>query len=58
MQVNYRINDRWRLTAGKKELSLGGYEFDYNPIQVIEYSDFIVQQKSDINLYRMMSDLL
>ena len=41
MQVNYRINDRWRLTAGKKELSLGGFEFDYNPIQIIEYSDFM-----------------
>jgi len=41
MQVNYKVNDHWRLTAGKKELSLGGFEFDYNPIQVIEYSDFV-----------------
>lgn len=41
MQVNYRINDRWRLTFGKKELNLGGYEFDYNPIQVLEYSEFM-----------------
>jgi hypothetical protein len=35
------VNDHWRLTAGKKELNLGGFEFDYNPIRVIEYSDFV-----------------
>ncbi len=28
MQVNYKVNDHWRLTAGKKELSLGGFESD------------------------------
>ena len=41
IQVDYRFNDRWRLTAGKKQLNLGGFEFDYNPIQIHEYSEFV-----------------
>jgi hypothetical protein len=41
MQVNYRLNERWRFTGGKKELSLGGFEFDHNPIQIINYSDYV-----------------
>ena len=41
MQVNYKANRRWRFAFGKKELNLGGFEFDNNPIQVIQYSDFI-----------------
>lgn len=40
MLVNYQVTDRFRLTAGKKEVTPGGFEWDYNPIQVIEYSEF------------------
>ena len=41
MQVNYQFNDRWRLTAGKKEITPGGFEWDFNPIQILQYSDFV-----------------
>ena len=40
MMVNYQINDRLRITGGKKALSMGGFEYDENAIQVLEYSDF------------------
>ena len=40
MMVNYQINDRFKITGGKKALSMGGFEYDANAIQVLDYSDF------------------
>ena len=40
MMVNYQINDRLKVTGGKKALSMGGFEYDANAIQVLDYSDF------------------
>ena len=49
MLVNFQVTDRFRLTAGKKEVTPGGFEWDYNPIQVIEYSEF-ANEISDFHL--------
>lgn len=40
MMVNYQVNKRFRVTGGKKGLSMGGFEYDMNAIQVLGYSDF------------------
>jgi hypothetical protein len=40
MMVNYQITDRLRMTGGKFALSMGGFEYDENAIQVLDYSDF------------------
>jgi hypothetical protein len=40
MMVNYQINPRLRITGGKRAISMGGFEYDANAIQVLEYSDF------------------
>ena len=40
MMVNYQITDRLRVTGGKFALSMGGFEYDENAIQVLDYSDF------------------
>lgn len=41
MYVGFRINDKLSLTAGKMAQEWGGFEYDYNPITIYEYSDFI-----------------
>ena len=35
------IDDKWALTGGKMCQAWGGYEFDLNPMNIYEYSDFI-----------------
>lgn len=40
MMVNYQINKRLRVTGGKWAVSMGGFEYDANAIQVLDYSDF------------------
>lgn len=41
MYVGFRINDKTAITLGKMSQSWGGFEFDYNPIYVYEFSDFV-----------------
>lgn len=38
--VNWKMSDKFTLTAGKQMLYLGGYEYYVNSIKVREYSDF------------------
>lgn len=40
MYVGFRINDKLAITGGKMIQTLGGYEFDENPIYIYEFSDF------------------
>ena len=40
MMVNYQVNKRLRLKGGKQALGMGGFEYDANAIQVLDYSDF------------------
>mgnify|MGYP003499361420 FL=1 len=38
--VNWKMNDRFTLSAGKQDLALGGYEYYVNAIKVREFSEF------------------
>jgi hypothetical protein len=35
------LSKKWSLSAGKMCADWGAYEFDYNPIDIYEYSDII-----------------
>ena len=37
----FRLDDKWTLTAGKLCQAWGGFEFDLNPMNIYEYSDFL-----------------
>lgn len=41
MMIRYKFNDRFELTAGKEGVALGGYQYDDNPIQVLEFCDWL-----------------
>lgn len=41
MYVGYRFNHQFTLIGGKQCQSWGGFEFDLNPMNIYEYSDFI-----------------
>lgn len=41
MYAGFRLNPQWTLTAGKMCQTWGGFEFDANPMNIYEYSDFI-----------------
>ncbi|WP_172916008.1 porin [Capnocytophaga canimorsus] len=41
MYAGFRLNEKWTLTAGKMCQAWGGFEFDLNPMNIYEYSDFI-----------------
>lgn len=41
MYAGFRFNDQWTLTAGKMCQAWGGFEFDLNPMNIYEYSDFV-----------------
>lgn len=38
--LNYHPNERWNFSAGKQFVAIGGYEYDYAPIDVYQYSEF------------------
>ena len=38
--VNWKMSDKFTLTAGKQDIALGGYEYYVNAIKVREYSEF------------------
>lgn len=38
--LSYHINDNFTLSAGKQVVAIGGFEYDYAPIDVYFYSDF------------------
>ena len=38
--LNYHPNSRWNFSAGKQFVAIGGYEYDYAPIDVYQYSEF------------------
>ncbi len=38
--LSYHINDNLTLSAGKQVVAIGGFEYDYAPIDVYFYSDF------------------
>ncbi|NTV82924.1 MAG: hypothetical protein HGA23_01310 [Bacteroidales bacterium] len=39
--IRVMLSDKWSLTAGKMCADWGGYEFDYNPIDIYEYADIV-----------------
>ena len=39
--IRVDVNDKWSIAAGKMCADWGAYEFDYNPIDIYEYSDII-----------------
>ena len=41
LYAGFRLDDKWILTAGKMCQAWGGFEFDLNPMNIYEYSDFI-----------------
>ena len=41
LYAGFHIDYKWALTVGKMCQAWGGYEFDLNPMNIYEYSDFI-----------------
>lgn len=41
MYVGYKATDKFTIVAGKQCQAWGGFEFDTNPMNIYEYSDFI-----------------
>ena len=41
MYAGFRLNQKWTATVGKMCQMWGGYEFDLNPMNIYEYSDFL-----------------
>ena len=41
MYAGFRLNEKWTTTVGKMCQMWGGYEFDLNPMNIYEYSDFL-----------------
>ncbi len=39
--LRFDVSDKWSFSAGKMCADWGGFEFDYNPIDIYEYSDII-----------------
>lgn len=40
LYIDWRINPKWSLTIGKQEIYIGGFEYDYAPIDVYYWSGF------------------
>lgn len=41
MMAGYKFSDKFTIVAGKQSQSWGSFEFDLNPMNIYEYSDFI-----------------
>ena len=41
LYAGFRLNEKWTATVGKMCQMWGGYEFDLNPMNIYEYSDFL-----------------
>ena len=41
LYAGFRLSDKWAVTIGKMCQAWGGFEFDLNPMNIYEYSDFI-----------------
>lgn len=41
MVIRYKFNDKFDLSAGKLGCALGGYQYDDNPIQVLQFCDWL-----------------
>lgn len=39
--VGYRFDDKWSATFGKMGQNWGGFEFDLNPMNIYDYSDYV-----------------
>lgn len=40
LYVDFTPNPRWEISAGKQIIGIGGYEYDYAPIDVYQYTEF------------------
>lgn len=40
LYVAYAPNEKWVLSGGKQTVALGGYEWDYAPIDIYQYSEY------------------
>ena len=43
LRLNWQINKKWDISAGKQCVLIGGYEYDYAPIDNYQYSEFCNQ---------------
>ncbi|MBR1769795.1 MAG: hypothetical protein IJ748_04980 [Bacteroidales bacterium] len=43
LYIDWRINKHWSVMFGKQEIFIGGFEYDYAPIDVYYWSDFCNQ---------------
>ena len=43
LYFDWKINDKWSLMVGKQEIYIGGFEYDYAPIDVYYWSDYCNQ---------------
>lgn len=41
MLAGYRINDRFAISLGKMGQNWGGFEYDLNPMNIYDYSDYV-----------------
>ena len=41
LDLTYKASDRWRFCAGKQDVNIGGYEYDYTPINYYHLSEFV-----------------
>lgn len=46
LYITYAPTERWSVAAGKKIMHLGGFEYDYAPIDVYRYSEYCNQVSS------------
>lgn len=47
LYLSYHPNSRWNITAGKQFVWIGGFEYDYAPIDVYQYTEYC----NNINCY-------
>lgn len=40
LYLTYKPNDRWSFSGGKEIITIGGYEYDYAPIDVYQYGTY------------------
>lgn len=40
LYLTYRATDKWELSGGKQIVAIGGFEYDYAPIDIYQYTEF------------------
>lgn len=40
LYITYRPTDKWELSGGKQIVAMGGFEYDYAPIDIYQYTEY------------------